>query len=149
MSPANCTMRMLASVRAASVEFGWMQPNAGPMCRAGMLPLARELLGRGTQVVLAANSRASINDITAPELAAVAAAAGRADAALGRSLAEGALRVVPSGSDLPVIDLRQVWLLAQIPCRPSKGGTNRPDHAVPVKRSECTLKHVNVARYCS
>ena len=59
-------------------------------------------------MVLAANSRPSINDITALELAAVVVrSAGRLDATLGRSLSESALGVVPSGSELPVIDLRR------------------------------------------
>ena len=74
---------------------------------AGVLPLARELLGRGSAVVLAANSVPSINDITAPELQGVLRQAGNLDKALGRALAEGSLCAVPSGNDLPVIDLRQ------------------------------------------
>ena len=37
----------------------------------GMLPLARQLLRRGTAVVIAANSLPSINDITAAELDAL------------------------------------------------------------------------------
>ncbi len=34
----------------------------------GMVPLARELLRRGTNVVLSANSTPALNDITHPEL---------------------------------------------------------------------------------
>jgi hypothetical protein len=74
----------------------------------GMLPLARELLQRGTAVVLAANSRPSINDITADELRAVVQRAAAADAILGRAVDEQMLTVIPSGNDLPVIDLRKV-----------------------------------------
>ena len=73
-----------------------------------MLPLARELLQRGTAVVLAANSRPSINDITADELRAVVQRATAADAILGRAVDEQMLTVIPSGNDLPVIDLRKV-----------------------------------------
>ena len=72
-----------------------------------MLPLARELLQRGTAVVLAANSQPSINDITAPELAEAVQEAAGADPVIRRSLMEGMLTVVPSGNDLPVIDLRK------------------------------------------
>lgn len=73
-----------------------------------MLPLARELLQRGTAVVLAANSRPSINDITADELRGVVARAAAEDRVIGRAVDEEALKVVPSGNDLPVIDLRRV-----------------------------------------
>ena len=38
---------------------------------AGMLPLARELLRRGTVVIIAANKLPAINDITAAELDAL------------------------------------------------------------------------------
>ena len=73
-----------------------------------MLPLARELLLRGTAVVLAANSQPSINDITAPELSDAVQKAAESDSVIRRALLEGSLTVVPSGNDLPVIDLRKV-----------------------------------------
>ncbi|BDA44552.1 4'-phosphopantetheine phosphatase [Coccomyxa sp. Obi] len=82
--------------------------NAGSDVVLGMLPLARELLQRGTAVVLAANSRPAINDITADELRGVVARAAAEDKILGRAVDEGALKVVPSGNDQPVIDLRKV-----------------------------------------
>ncbi len=81
---------------------------------AGMLPLARELLQRGTAVVLAANSRPSINDITADELWGVVARAAAQDRVLARALDEEALKVVPSGNDLPVIDLTKVCDLMKL-----------------------------------
>ena len=73
-----------------------------------MIPLTRELLQRGTAAVLAANSEPSINDITAPELVEAVQKAAEADPVIRRSLMEGTLTVVPSGNDLPVIDLRKV-----------------------------------------
>lgn len=82
--------------------------NAGPDVVLGMIPFARELLKRGTQVVLAANAAPSINDITAPELGPLLARASGADALLARCLAERALRVASSGNDLGVIDLSRV-----------------------------------------
>lgn len=82
--------------------------NAGADVALGILPLARELLKRGTEVVLAANARPSINDVTAAELAPLVARAAAADAVLARAVAEAALRVVSSGNDLGVIDLRRV-----------------------------------------
>ena len=45
--------------------------NAGAEVLLGMLPLARQLLRRGTEVVVAANSLPAINDITAAELDAL------------------------------------------------------------------------------
>jgi type II pantothenate kinase len=42
--------------------------NSGADIVLGMIPLARELLQRGTEVVLAANSLPALNDITASEL---------------------------------------------------------------------------------
>ena len=91
----------------------------GPcLAHAGVLPLARELVGRGTAVILAANSLPSINDITAPELQGVLSQAGSMDRSLDRALAEGSLVAVPSGSDLPVIDLRQASLGAHAHWRP-------------------------------
>lgn len=49
--------------------------NSGADVVLGMLPFARELLRMGCEVVLAANSLPAINDITAPELRTVVAAA--------------------------------------------------------------------------
>ena len=45
--------------------------NAGADVVLGMLPLCRELLRGGAEVVLAANERPSINDVTARELSAL------------------------------------------------------------------------------
>ena len=77
-----------------------------------MLPLARELLQQGTIVVLAANSQPAINDITAPELLEAVQRAAQLDPVIRRAVLEDALIVVPSGNDLPVIDLRKVLLPA-------------------------------------
>ncbi|CAI7819218.1 unnamed protein product, partial [Closterium sp. NIES-54] len=49
--------------------------NAGADVVLGMLPLAREMLRAGTNVVLVANSLPAINDVTADELTAVVAEA--------------------------------------------------------------------------
>jgi hypothetical protein len=50
-----------------------------------MLPLARELIQRGTAVVLAANSVHSINDVTAVELRSILTAAAKLDPILDRA----------------------------------------------------------------
>jgi uncharacterized protein with ATP-grasp and redox domains len=96
----------------------WAQPphasavmfvdNSGADVVLGMLPLARELARRGTRVTLAANSVPSINDVTAEELAGFLPVAAAGDAVIRDALADGRLRVIPSGSDLPVIDLSKL-----------------------------------------
>lgn len=97
--------RMASRCHAKAILF---VDNAGADVVLGILPLARELLRRGTEVVLAANELPSINDITAAELAPLLSRAAEGDAALRRGLAGGALRVVSSGNDLGVIDLGRV-----------------------------------------
>lgn len=82
--------------------------NAGSDIILGMLPFVRELLKRGTQVVIAANEIPSINDITAREMVDIAKRAAAVDPVFSRHLAEGSFKTISSGSDLPVIDLRQV-----------------------------------------
>jgi damage-control phosphatase, subfamily II, stand-alone protein len=82
--------------------------NAGADFVLGLLPFARELLKRGTAVVIAANAVASINDMTYGEARDVIAAAAVQDDVLCEKVAKGALRVVNSGNDLPMIDLSEV-----------------------------------------
>lgn len=51
--------------------------NSGADIVLGMFPLARELLRRGTEVVLVANSLPALNDVTASELPGLVAAAAK------------------------------------------------------------------------
>lgn len=80
--------------------------NSGADVVLGMLPLARELVRRGAAVILAANTVPSINDVTAAELSALLPRVAAVDPAVAGAVETGRLRVVASGSDLPVIDLR-------------------------------------------
>lgn len=103
--------------------------NSGADVVLGMLPLAREFLRNGTEVVLVANSLPAINDITAMELPdIIAEAAKHCDVIRGAAEAGGLLMdaminiqdgskdnsssvplmVVENGSGSPCIDLRQV-----------------------------------------
>lgn len=89
--------------------------NAGSDVLLGLLPFARELVRLGVRdVVLAANTHPTLNDTTAAELAPLlrrAAAENGCDPdaeLLPRAVASGRLRVVASGSGLPVGDLRRV-----------------------------------------
>ncbi|KAJ3694314.1 hypothetical protein LUZ60_009794 [Juncus effusus] len=103
--------------------------NSGADVVLGMIPLARELLRRGTEVVLVANSLPALNDVTANELPEIVAEAAKhcdtlrkaaeaggllLDAMVGiqDELKDGTvsvpLMVVENGCGSPCIDLRQV-----------------------------------------
>ncbi|KAJ2156883.1 hypothetical protein GGF46_004887 [Coemansia sp. RSA 552] len=82
--------------------------NSGADVVLGVLPLARFLLARGAAVVLAANSRPALNDVTGRELEDIVARAAREDAAIGAGAASGALQVCGTGSSGPCLDLRKL-----------------------------------------
>ncbi|KAF1871100.1 hypothetical protein Lal_00020834 [Lupinus albus] len=103
--------------------------NSGADIVLGMLPLARELLRRGTEVVLVANSLPALNDVTARELPDIVAEAAKHCDILRRAAEAGGLlvdaminnsdslnenspsvplMVVENGCGSPCIDLRQV-----------------------------------------
>ncbi|XP_022135892.1 uncharacterized protein At2g17340-like [Momordica charantia] len=81
--------------------------NSGADIILGILPFARELLRRGTQVVLAANDLPSINDVTYHELIEILAQL-KDDRGQLEGVDTSNLLVANSGNDLPVIDLGQV-----------------------------------------
>lgn len=81
--------------------------NSGADIILGILPFARELLRRGTQVVLAANELPSINDVTYTELFEIISKLKDENGKLmGVDISK--LLIVNSGNDLPVIDLTRV-----------------------------------------
>ncbi|GAV63798.1 DUF89 domain-containing protein/Fumble domain-containing protein, partial [Cephalotus follicularis] len=103
--------------------------NSGADIVLGMIPLARELLRRGTEVVLVANSLPALNDVTAMELPEIVAEAAKHCDILRRAAEVGGLlvdamintqdgskeisssvplMVVENGCGSPCIDLRQV-----------------------------------------
>ncbi|KAI4375444.1 hypothetical protein MLD38_013310 [Melastoma candidum] len=81
--------------------------NSGADIILGILPFARELLRRGTQVVLAANDLPSINDVTYYELIEILSKLKDENGKLGGVDASNLL-FANSGNDLPVIDLASV-----------------------------------------
>ncbi|KAM7471000.1 hypothetical protein LguiA_009183 [Lonicera macranthoides] len=81
--------------------------NSGADIILGILPFARELLRRGTQVVLAANDLPSINDVTYPELIQIISKLKDENGQLVDVDASNLL-ITNSGNDLPVIDLTSV-----------------------------------------
>ncbi|KAF6165291.1 hypothetical protein GIB67_042707 [Kingdonia uniflora] len=103
--------------------------NSGADVVLGMLPLARELLRRGTEVVLVANSLPALNDVTAMELPEIVAEAAKHCDILRKAAEAGGLlmdamipiqdaskensssvplMVVENGCGSPCIDFRQV-----------------------------------------
>ena len=82
--------------------------NAGPDILLGMMPLARELLRRGTEVLLTANTFPSLNDVTYEELMVLVDRVGQLDAVIRDAYADGRLELAPSGNDVPLIDMAKV-----------------------------------------
>eukprot|EP00798_Chlamydomonas_sp_ICE-L_P025946 gene25946-11626_t len=72
-----------------------------------MIPLARELVKAGTEVIIAANEKPTVNDITAAELHSIMTSVAEVDDTIQVAVQDGRLRVMSSGSHLPVIDLRK------------------------------------------
>ncbi|PNY12055.1 pantothenate kinase 4 [Trifolium pratense] len=81
--------------------------NSGADIILGILPFARELLRRGSQVVLAANDLPSINDVTYPELVEIISKLKDEGGNLV-GVSSSNLLIANSGNDLPVIDLTRV-----------------------------------------
>lgn len=79
--------------------------NAGWDIVLGMIPFARDLLTRGTGVVIAANTYPSLNDITYNELRPLIESIGGSDEVIGQALQSGVLEIVPSGNGTPLFDL--------------------------------------------
>jgi type II pantothenate kinase len=82
--------------------------NAGPDFVLGVMPFARELALAGVRIVLAANERASLNDITADEAAAVVERLAPLDQDLADLIRGGMFEVVSTGTALPLLDLSNV-----------------------------------------
>ncbi len=97
--------RMEGPAHRAAVLF---VDNAGPDIVLGMIPFARELLRRGTRVILTANPHPSLNDVTHAELGDLLDAAARIDPVIADALSDGRLRRIPSGCWSPLIDLSKV-----------------------------------------
>lgn len=83
--------------------------NSGMDVLLGVLPFARELLGRGTKVLLCANTRPALNDVTHQELQILVQRVARCVCPrLGDALAQGHLQVLDSGQSSPCLDLSRI-----------------------------------------
>jgi len=97
--------RSLNHIEACSVRKAIIfVDNAGGDLILGLVPLTRELLGRGAEVVLTANSAPAHNDVTHRELVELLPRIIESEP----SLDTPHLQVVPSGNEAPLIDLRRV-----------------------------------------
>lgn len=82
--------------------------NAGSDIVLGAVPLIRELARLGPRVVVAANTRPALNDITIDELDVLLRRLADLDPVLGGLLRDGRITTVPSGCGIPLIDLSKV-----------------------------------------
>ncbi len=79
--------------------------NAGPDIVLGVLPLVRHFVKSGTRVVLAANTKPALNDITASELVPLLEECCKIDPFLDACIRRDEITVVASGCGEPLIDL--------------------------------------------
>ncbi len=82
--------------------------NAGADIVLGMIPLTRELLRLNTQIILTANTHPALNDITHTELIDLVNHIATLDPIFADALDSQQLTLIPSGNDLPVIDMTQI-----------------------------------------
>lgn len=81
--------------------------NAGCDVVLGMIPFARDLLQRGSGVILTANTLPALNDITHEELVDLIHEVASMDSIVNKALKENFLELIPSGNGTPLIDLTQ------------------------------------------
>ncbi|KAJ3213487.1 hypothetical protein HDU67_002821 [Dinochytrium kinnereticum] len=79
--------------------------NSGADVVLGIIPFARYLISRGCTVILAANTRPSVNDVTAYELEGILEQAAEADAKLKDYWEGKRLKVVGTGSSSPCLGI--------------------------------------------
>lgn len=82
------------------------EDNSGIDLILGVFPFVRELLFRGTEVILACNSGPALNDVTHSESLLVAERIAAMDPLVRTALREEKLLLVQTGSSSPCLDLR-------------------------------------------
>ncbi|XP_032087942.1 4'-phosphopantetheine phosphatase-like [Thamnophis elegans] len=87
---------------------GTAQDNSGIDVILGVFPFVRELLCRGTEVILACNSGPALNDVTYNESLLVAERIATMDAIIRTALKEERLLLVQTGSSSPCLDLSRL-----------------------------------------
>uniref|UniRef100_A0A3P8WQ37 4'-phosphopantetheine phosphatase n=1 Tax=Cynoglossus semilaevis TaxID=244447 RepID=A0A3P8WQ37_CYNSE len=82
--------------------------NSGMDIILGVMPFVRELLSRGTEVVLASNSGPALNDVTNGELQILIERIAAMDPVIQAGLMDDRLTLVQSGSSSPCLDLSRL-----------------------------------------
>ncbi|KAK7913436.1 hypothetical protein WMY93_013647 [Mugilogobius chulae] len=82
--------------------------NSGVDIILGVMPFVRELLSRGTEVVLASNSAPALNDVTNGELQILTERIAAMDPVIQDGLRDERLMLVQSGSSSPCLDLSRL-----------------------------------------
>ncbi|XP_058646428.1 4'-phosphopantetheine phosphatase isoform X3 [Onychostoma macrolepis] len=82
--------------------------NSGIDIILGVFPFIRELLIRGTEVVLASNSGPALNDVTNSELQILTERIAAMDPVIHTALKEDRLALVQNGSSSPCLDLSRL-----------------------------------------
>ncbi|XP_026076562.1 pantothenate kinase 4-like isoform X3 [Carassius auratus] len=82
--------------------------NSGIDIILGVFPFIRELLIRGTEVVLASNSGPALNDVTNSELQILTERIAAMDPVIHAALREDRLALVQNGSSSPCLDLSRL-----------------------------------------
>lgn len=80
--------------------------NCGVDLVLGIIPFARELLRRGTRVLLCSNSEPALNDVTHTELLGVLSRASSLCPVLANALGNQQLIAVPTAQSGPCLDFR-------------------------------------------
>uniref|UniRef100_A0A8C4IC77 4'-phosphopantetheine phosphatase n=1 Tax=Dicentrarchus labrax TaxID=13489 RepID=A0A8C4IC77_DICLA len=102
--------RQFALVRVELMAFISCEhpDNSGVDIILGVMPFVRELLSRGTEVVLASNSGPALNDVTNGELQILTERIAAMDPVIQAGLREDRLMLVQSGSSSPCLDLSRL-----------------------------------------
>ncbi|XP_014615545.1 PREDICTED: pantothenate kinase 4 isoform X1 [Polistes canadensis] len=84
--------------------------NSGVDIVLGILPFTRDLLQRGTKVILCANSMPALNDVTYPELVVILQDAAKISKVIKKALKENRLLAMETGQAGPCLDLSRLNL---------------------------------------
>eukprot|EP00123_Amoebidium_parasiticum_P016109 comp23291_c3_seq1/m.38208 comp23291_c3_seq1/g.38208 ORF comp23291_c3_seq1/g.38208 comp23291_c3_seq1/m.38208 type:complete len:827 (-) comp23291_c3_seq1:535-3015(-) len=97
--------RLKAGVHSKAIVF---VDNSGADIVLGVIPFVVELLERGTEVIIAANSEPVLNDVTFTELSERLADLAAADPVIDNALKAQRLSIMETGMESPCLDLARI-----------------------------------------
>ncbi|KAJ7421466.1 Pantothenate kinase 4 [Willisornis vidua] len=106
--------KAVSDVLESEPQFGFeeakskLQDNSGIDIILGVFPFVRELLSRGTEVILACNSGPALNDVTYSESLIVTERIAAMDPVIHSALRDEKLLLVQTGSSSPCLDLSRL-----------------------------------------